>query len=327
MDFKLNINHGGDINILQITDMQVIDANQRRTPDRIDGWKLTQWVPEKNDENLYDHIRFLVKETSPDLILITGDIIYGEFDDNGSSFIDFTQFMDSFKIPWAPIFGNHDNESKMGIDWQCKQFEDSEYALFERGEVFGNGNYSIGIYQNNILLRVIFMMDSNGCGKLGIESGFRDDQLAWLKSEADAIHKDDPDLPLFVCFHIQTADFTDAYYKARYQTEEDKGWFDNFSKFEIGVDVPAQNGDFGRKYEGIGHSVPPIISLLKEIKADGVFAGHCHMTNTSVLYEGVRFTFGYKTGYYDYYDEESTGGTLIKLSGRDFSVKHIKYIG
>ena len=55
MDFKLNITHDGDIRILQITDMQIIDANQRRFPDRIKGWSVTAWVPENNEKNLYSH--------------------------------------------------------------------------------------------------------------------------------------------------------------------------------------------------------------------------------------------------------------------------------
>lgn len=327
MDFNLNIMHDGDINVLQITDMQLIDANQRRTPDRIDGWKLVEWVPEKNDVNIYNHIKYLVKETSPDLILITGDIIYGEFDDNGTSFCEFTDFMDSLEIPWAPVFGNHDNESKMGVDWQCKQWEDAKYALFKRGEVFGNGNYTIGISQQGVLKRVIFMMDSNGCAMNGIDKGFSENQKEWLRKESAKIHEKNPDLPVFLCCHIQTQDFIDAYFKAGYMKKADEGWFENFEKFEIGKDVEANPGDFGRKYEGIGSSTESILPILKECGVDGFFVGHCHETNTSMMYEGIRFTFGLKTGYYDYYDEESVGGTLIKLKDKDFSVKHVYYKG
>ena len=132
--------------ILQLTDMQTIDANQRRYPDRIDGWKLTEWTPENNEKNLYSHIRYLINETNPDLIIITGDIIYGEFDDAGTSLLEFIGFMDSFAIPWAPVFGNHDNESAKGIDWQCEQLWRSKYCLFSRGNVHGNGNYTVGIF-------------------------------------------------------------------------------------------------------------------------------------------------------------------------------------
>lgn len=322
---KLNINHGGKINILQITDMQVIDSSQRRRPDRISEKQIKMWAEDTKDFNLYDHIKFLVNKTTPDLILITGDIIYGEFDDSGRSFDEFVKFMDSFEIPWAPVFGNHDNESDMGTDWQCEQFEKSEYCLFERGNVFGNGNYVIGIYQNGILKRAVFMTDSNGCGVLGISAGFRDNQLEWIKTEADNIHKDNPETPFFICCHIPPKDFYDAYVSAGYMSEPDKSWRDEYVKFELGKDISAKTGDFGKKDEGIVSMPPSVLPLLKECGFDGFFVGHWHKINTSVMYEGIRFTFGLKTGYYDYHDEVANGGTLIELNDKDFSVKHIYY--
>lgn len=317
MDFTLNIERDGDVRILQITDMQTIDANQRRTPDRIGGWKLDDWVPEKNEENSYRFIRELVERTSPDLIIVTGDIIYGEFDDAGTSLEEFCRVMDGFEIPWAPVYGNHDNESKKGVEWQNAQFENAKYCLFKKGEVYGNGNYSIAVRQNGKLIRKIAMMDSNGCGALGITAGFRPDQLEWLEStmnEAESV-------PGFVCFHIQTRDFADAYIAAGYMS--DYGTPDNWKRFEIGKDVEAKNGDFGKRYEWFGLQVPPIQPLCKKIGIDGVFAGHDHINNTSVLYDGVRYTFGLKTGLYDYYDHTAIGGTLISLSDTDFSVKHV----
>lgn len=316
MDFTLNIAHDGEIKILQITDMQTIDANQRRTPDRIGGWKLTEWVPEKNEENTYKYIKELVARSNPDLIIITGDIIYGEFDDKGTSLTEFCEVMDSFGIPWAPVYGNHDNETYLGVDWQNKQYENAKYSLFKKGDVFGNGNYSIAVKQNGKTVRKIAMMDSNGCGKLGITAGFRDDQLEWLEKTMSQ----EPSTPGFACFHIQTADFTDAYISAGYQTEPDTAEKRTF--FELGKNVPAKDGDFGKKLEGVGGN-QRIHSLFKKCGIDGVFAGHCHINNTSVLYDGVRYTFGLKTGIYDYYDKDSIGGTLITLDETDFNVKHL----
>ena len=84
---------------------------------------------------------------------------------NGKSnkFKGLVNFMDSFNIPWAPVFGNHDHESKMGVTWQCEQFENCEYCLFKRGDVSGNSNYTVGIAIGDSLIRVIHMLDSNGC--------------------------------------------------------------------------------------------------------------------------------------------------------------------
>ena len=326
MDFELHFKGNQNIKILQITDMQVIDGHQRRYPERLTGWTLTEWVPENDEKNIYAHIRCLVDKTSPDLIIITGDIIYGEFDDSGRSFEKFVQFMDSLAIPWAPVFGNHDNESDKGVQWQCEQFENAKYALFARGNIYGNGNYTIGIFRDEKLERTIYMLDSNGCGERGIEPGFREDQLAWAEEHAKAIHREHGDVKAFMCFHIPTDDFLEAYIHAGYQSEYDV-CENKFAKFIIGQDTPARNGDFGEKNEAIYACCrQKILPLLKVCKVDGVFVGHCHRINTSVLYEDIRFTFGYKTGYYDYHDENANGGTLITLEkDQKFRVEHVKY--
>ena len=73
------------IKLLQITDMQVIDSLQRRTPERLRIDEINSWKPENFDALCGKQIRSLVVQTKPDLIFITGDIIYGSFEDKGST--------------------------------------------------------------------------------------------------------------------------------------------------------------------------------------------------------------------------------------------------
>ena len=121
---------GKNVKILQITDMQIIDAAQRRYPDRIRPDEIAAWGNDKFDVMCGNHVRSLVTQTRPDLISLTGDSVSGSFDDAGTTFKYICDLMESFKAPWAPVFGNHDNETKMGVTWQCEQFEKSEYCLF-----------------------------------------------------------------------------------------------------------------------------------------------------------------------------------------------------
>lgn len=314
MDFTLQF-PDRDIKILQITDMQVIDSSQQRYPDRLRQDEYEKWLPETKEKNLYCYIRELVARTTPDLIIITGDITYGEFDDSGKSLEEFIDFMDSFGIPWAPVYGNHDNETYIGIEKQNAMYENSKYGIFKKGNVFGNGNYSIAIKQGEKVIRTICMMDSNGCGKLGIAQGFREDQLEWLKETSNEC-----DVPLFCCFHIPTKDFSDAYIAAGYQEKSDER--DTCAYYELGVDMAAKAGDFGKKYEDFYSYSAPVLPAFKASRVDGVFAGHYHKINLSVVHEGIRFTMGLKTGLYDYHDKDAMGGTLITLCGKDFSVRH-----
>ena len=96
------------------------------------------------------HERFteqVILNYKPDFIFIAGDVIYGKYDDNGEHLLRLIEFMDSFRIPWAPVMGNHDIESYIGIDWICEQYENSEYCLFKQRTLTGNGNYTVGIVQ------------------------------------------------------------------------------------------------------------------------------------------------------------------------------------
>lgn len=325
-DFSVSAQPGKPFTLLQLTDMQVIDAAQQRRPDRLKPREIEWWQTGLVSVNCYDRIAATVREAKPDLIFITGDIVYGEFDDAGTSLSGFIAFMESLGIPWAPVFGNHDNESKIGITEQCRRFSEAPHCLFARGSVSGNSNYTVGIYDGETLSRVLYMTDSNGCGHTDDPDvcrriGLAPDQTAWLadtaaKIEAACGHT----VPGFFCCHIPTPDFHDAVVGAGYQTEEEmKGLGD----FCVGSPVPSCDnvipardpGDSGCKNEVLHqHGDPRLAPLWHAHGIDGAFAGHFHRINLSVLYDGIRYTLGVKCGTYDYHAEGQTGGTKITLS-------------
>ena len=312
------------LKLLQLTDMQIIDSSQRRTPDRIRADEIEAWEPGNFDIMCADHIRALVAESDPDLIFITGDIVYGSFDDSGRVFQWFADFMDSLMIPWAPVFGNHDNESKMGVAWQCEVFEKCKYCLFSRGEVSGNSNYSVGISVGGELVRVLHMLDSNGCKNgddpsLIKEKCILPDQLRLVEKTTERVYEINKKRPpAFMAYHIPTDSFRIAERAKGYLTDERR-------KYNIGVDTPALDGDFGfifedSKYIEMGEE---FIDFVRGQWIDGVFVGHLHNTCTSILYKDVRWVFGLKTGQYDYHVPGQTGGTLITLFGEGFTVMHL----
>ena len=98
--------------------MQWIDAAQCVTPDRLHDDEITAWDPANFNTQCGNPIRSLVNQTRPDLIFITGDIIYGSFDDAATMREWICAITDSFRIPWAPVFSTHGNESKMDAQWQ-----------------------------------------------------------------------------------------------------------------------------------------------------------------------------------------------------------------
>lgn len=315
--------HCAPIKLLQLTDMQFIDATQRRSPDRLRNDEIIAWHPDNFMAQCGNHIASLIVQTKPDLIFITGDIVYGSFDDNGTTLEWFCSFMDSFEIPWAPTFGNHDNESAKGVDWQCAQFENSKYCVFRRGNVSGNSNYSVGIAVGDELVRVLHMIDSNGCvtnhSHVISKAGIYPDQLALIDENTQAIQKSQgKPIPAFIAFHIPTDSFQTAEAAKGYITQDR-------SFYTLGVDVPAWGNDFGFRQENYTaiKTECNFVDFLHTHNIDGVFVGHCHRISTCIDYQNIRFVFGLKTGQYDYHLPGSIGGTLITLTEDDFSVMHI----
>lgn len=342
IDFYVDVEPGREAVVLQFTDTQIMDASQMREADRLPYVAAERWGKDKMDENVFDCMRQTVKETKPDLILITGDIVFGEFDDNGSALQALVACMESMEIPWAPIFGNHDNESAMGVDWQCEQFVNAKHCLFKQRELTGNGNYTVAIRQDGVVKRVFFMMDSNSCeymseasrnGHTTSDVGLAGDQLRWYEAMAERIHRENPEVPLTVAFHIPINRFcVAANILYGYYTEDPK-------ELIVIDDSPIRQAtDFGilnGSYVGWDVTEQAYQTFVSK-GADSFLFGHEHETSASIVYEGVRLQFGQKTGTYDranYLMEDGSikvshddigqplvGGTVMELSPEDGSI-------
>ena len=332
-DFVVEVPVGRDPVILQLSDTQIIDAGQTR-PGR-DGVDLNLWATDKMDERCFDYLTEVITATCPDFIIITGDVIYGEFDDNGTVLTAFIEFMDSFQIPWSPVFGNHDNESKKGVDWQCAQFEASEYCYFEQKELSGNGNYSVGIAQGGELLRVFYMMDSNGCGNASDESkanghtypsfaGFKQDQVNWYTEQIATVKKYAPNVKISFAYHIQQTVFADAYEKYGF-AQGNKYQDINLDTMDGVADTDF--GYIGRQMKGPWDGDYTIYNGMKKLGVDSIFVGHEHCNNVSVVYEGIRFTYGLKSSEYDRYNALLSDGTVKGAYGYEMPKNNTPLIG
>lgn len=326
-DFVLNVEGDGEIKVLQITDTQMIDHTQVR----LGNGAVSSGYADR-DYIMYDLLRYVVEQTKPDLILLTGDYVYGDYDDNGSCFREQTDFFDSLGIYWAPIFGNHDNDSDSNYarwleegweDWygrrQCQYFEDSEYCLFRtRVDLSGYSNYSIAIKQKGELLRSVYMLDTHGSHQTAQE--IKQIQLDWYKAGVKAINEyAGKQIPSFVGIHVPLYAFNLAAQQYGYV----KGTTPN-------MEIPANdNGDWGFLYANPG-GMDTDMNAFNTFKAggtDAILAGHIHQNNASILYEGVRLVFGTKSSRYDKYVESLLGATLFTVNGASFVTSPVYYTG
>lgn len=315
VDFIVEIPEDKDLVVLQLSDTQIIDGAQSR-PTQSSGDKTT-YATEKIKEYCYDYVEETITATNPDLIIITGDLLYGKYDDNGSALQAFIAFMEKFETPWAPVFGNHDQESAMGADWQCEQLENAQYCMFLQRELTGNGNYTVGVKQGDKLSRIFVMLDSNGCSDASAQSianghtatwvGFGKDQIDWYTQQITRLKESSPATKISFAFHIQLSAFGDALKKY--------GFNQNNTTQNIFVEerLNYTEGDFGyigRKMKNGWDSSNAIYEGIKALGADSIYVGHEHCNSASVVYEGIRFQYGQKSSEYDRFNCVSSTGEI-----------------
>lgn len=316
------------LRVLQMTDIQTVGLQWTRnaTRDRqIRGAYFKNGVYGM-EERAYAHIRALVKETAPDLILLTGDNIYGEFDDEGVMLAELIEVFEEIGLPWATTFGNHDPESRIGIDRICAAYEAAPHCLFRRGNVTGNANYSIGITTPDGVIFTLFLLDTGGChpvgnpgapeegltpdnpdfDKLEHRNRIAQDQMNWYKWAADGVRN-------AVFLHIAPHIFLTAL-SERYG-------------FRPGKEVTLRGEDCGQYVEQMREAdfTDPdgtFFEILKKNNCAAVFAGHQHKNNMILRdYQGITLGYGQKTGFCTFWSPGATGGTLheITANGQFFS--------
>ncbi len=248
----------------------------------------------------------LIRRTNPDLITVTGDIVCG--DSTYHAIRRFTDFMERFDIPWAPVFGNHDGEANCDRSYLADVMLRAPHCLFKKGDPeMGVGNYVINITEGERVVLTMFMMDSRD-GLVNAK------QQTWLSSICAQLKEEygDNAPPAAVFLHIPTAEYEYAY-NAAFDPETGK-YRDGYAAF-------------GEKHEDVCcarvDGVPQEEGFFRTLKETGlvrhIFCGHEHMNNFSILWDGIRLTYSMKVGKGSGYQPGFDGGTLIKVSAGGIS--------
>ncbi len=338
IDFVMNIESGKDIEILQLSDPQICSVETTRNETRHSDFKgfLSD---EPMEEQFCKYARTVFEHSDPDLIVLCGDLVYGEMDDSGEHLLALIEFMDSLETPWALCFGNHDNESQKGVMWQIEQFENSKYCVFKQGSVTGNSNYNIVFRQDGEIKYSAYLIDTHGCKVLDrgagilednpdfdiacISSGIYDDQIEWFVESNKAIQTlaGRETVPNVVFQHISP----NAMHLALNEKYQPK---DLSAVLRL-----RQEGDFGYMTQGIKvnggvDKDGTFDQACRENGTLGIFCGHNHNNDASIEWNGMRYTYGSKSSTYDSYTGTMLGGTQIFLDAEEsgLSVAHLKYV-
>lgn len=146
----------------------------------------------------------LVEKTDPDLILILGDSVLTDRNDIETERI--VSYFDSYEIPWACVFGNHDDEGRADKAKLVDVLETSKYGLFTYGpeDLHGAGNYVIELTRGGKTSYAMFMMDSGSSKEFEAKTdGINEKQVQWYEWNMEAMKSECGEYPANMAFfHI-----------------------------------------------------------------------------------------------------------------------------
>lgn len=285
------------------------------------------------DIKALEAIYTLLKETKPDLVIVTGDLVFPmgvmSFSlNNRAPVMQFASFMRNTGIPWAFTYGNHDTEA-MGLitdhefDELLKSlsYRTSENLLYPyiQPDIYGRSNQMIEIRQTDgTLMQALFLLDSNDymdSSKINDYDYIHDDQVDWY--ERQVLNLSDNEgytIPSMLFFHIPLQEYREANDLLETGSSEVQYFYGKIGETMINKicssEYPSKLFDTAVR--------------LNSTKA--MFCGHDHYNNQSIEYKGIRLTYGYSIDYLAMpgiqNDIEQRGATLITLHEMgDFTIE------
>ena len=139
------INQNGKFKIMQVADLHLstgLGKCRDALPVGHNGGKCDA------DPRTLEFVEKLIDEEKPNFIVLSGDQINGETaPDSQSAVFKFAEMFKRHKIPYAAIFGNHDDEGDLDRAGTMALMQDLPYSLSEAGptEIDGVGNYLVEV--------------------------------------------------------------------------------------------------------------------------------------------------------------------------------------
>lgn len=269
---KLRFSPEGKFKILQLTDIHFSDNNDV-------------------DKETLKLMRKIIKEENPDFIMITGDTVYG--DENDQYLPLALAPVTESKIPFSYTFGNHDTEDGQDYETLYKVLKDMPNCHIDHDldSKVGVGNHMLEILDGKDQIKwVIAGIDSGNYNELEHIGGYgyiKQPQIQWYQNKMRQYQKESPDFSALLFMHIALPE-----YHEMWDMEVCYG-----SKRE-GICSPKINSGFFAGMQEVGHT-------------KGVFVGHDHINDFYGQMYGITLGYGRATGYNTYGQEDFLRGARV----------------
>ncbi|EEF47113.1 Phosphatase DCR2, putative [Ricinus communis] len=290
---QLHFGKNGQFKILQVADMHFADG---KTTPCLDVYP-TQ-MPTCSDLNTTAFIKRVIRAEKPDLIVFTGDNIFG-FDATDAAKSMNAAFAPAIasNIPWVAVLGNHDQESTLSREGVMKHIVDLKNTLsrvnpVEAHVIDGFGNYNLEIggvkgsrFENKSVLNLYFL-DSGDYSTVPSIPGYgwiKPSQEFWFQRTSQRLRRaymSKPEAqkgpaPGLVYFHIPLPEFASF----------DSSNFTGVKQERISS--PSVNSGF-------------FTAMVETGDVKAVFTGHDHLNDFCGQLNGIQLCYGGGFGYHAY---------------------------
>ncbi|KAF2709613.1 Metallo-dependent phosphatase [Pleomassaria siparia CBS 279.74] len=153
------------------------------------------------DPRTLEFVERIITEERPDFVVLSGDQVNGETaPDVQSAMFKIAGLLAEHKLPYAAIFGNHDDEGALTRQVQMLLYESLPYSLSEAGSntIAGVGNYYVEVLAhgaNKHSAMTLYFLDTHSYSpdkkKFDGYDWIKPNQIAWFKAAAEGLKAKD----------------------------------------------------------------------------------------------------------------------------------------
>lgn len=280
------------------------------------------------DTRLTRDMEAILDGVKPDLLLVLGDMVWRdamESEDNLRGFLKSVfKVVEDRKIPWAHVFGNHDNECNVNFSQQ-KVYEKFEYNLTKRGpeEIHGVGNFVLPIMNekgDDVVYNVWGLDSHDSLGDFMKEFNLGDTSSKW---DMQCVYPS--------CLHdwgstYNTLNFDQVMWYWNSSVELEKHFGHRIPgllcqhmalpEYVVTYKNTAESYYEGTRREGVGCptlNAGMFNAILNRGDVKDVVVGHDHINDFTGKYMGIRLSCDAGLNYDGYCAEDMRGGRVYEI--------------
>ena len=274
----LQFNKDGKFKIVQFTDVHYIYNDPR------------------SDVSI-ERINQVLDMEKPDLVLFTGDVIYGKPAEEGMRTV--LNLVSKRKIPFAVTFGNHDNEQGLSREELLKIIQSVPFNLTQTTPgISGVTNFILQVKASDGKRNatVLYCIDSHSYSQIKGVNGYdyiKFDQIQWYRENSKKFTEENNGVPVssYAFFHIALPEYNQA----------------ASSESAILYGIRKEKACAPQLNSGL-------FAAMKEMgDVRGVFVGHDHDDDYAVSWKGILLAYGRYTGGNTVYNHLTNGARVIEL--------------